>query len=55
MTINPGNSLEIKANNGRIVLLHNDDSSGQRSIKSDGIYAVLSFKAKSGAVPGDIR
>jgi hypothetical protein len=53
MAINPGSSAEISTNNGKIVLLHNDDSAGQRPITSDGIYAVLTFKAKSGAAPGN--
>ncbi len=53
MAVNPSTAAEINANNGRIVLLHNDDSAGQRPIKRDGIYAVITFKAKSGAASGN--
>jgi len=52
MAVSPSTSAEIMKNNGNIVLLHNDDSSGRRPISSDGIYAVLTFKSKSGAAAG---
>jgi len=53
MAVNPGNDEELLANTGEIVLLHNDESVGERSITRDGEYAVLAFRIKSGAQPGE--